>query len=46
MSCPHCRSMTTTERSKKTQLGYRTFCCQRCKRTFNERTETVFNYLE
>ncbi len=46
MSCPYCRSMTTTERSKKTQLGYRTFCCQRCKRTFNERTETVFNYLE
>src|SRR4051794_30209948 len=46
MACPYCRSMTTTERSKKTQLGYRTFCCQTCKRTFNERTGTDFNFLE
>ncbi len=46
MACPHCQSMTTTERSKKTQLGYRTFCCHACTRTFNERTGTPFNYLE
>ncbi len=46
MPCPHCRSTTTVHRSKTTQLGYRTFCCQACKRTFNERTGTPFNYLE
>jgi transposase-like protein len=46
MPCPHCRSTTTTDRSKTTQLGYRTFCCQTCQRTFNERSGTAFNYLE
>src|ERR671932_2100139 len=46
MPCPHCQSTTTTERSKKTQLGYRTFCCHTCKHTFNERTGTPYNYLE
>lgn len=46
MACPYCRSTTTTERAKKTQLGYRIFCCQTCKRRFNERTGTDFNYLE
>ncbi len=46
MACPHCQSATTTERSKTTQLGYRTFCCHACKHTFNERTGTPFNHLE
>jgi len=46
MPCPHCQSTTTAKRSKQTQLGYRTFCCHACKRTFNERTGTPFNYLE
>ena len=46
MPCPHCQSATTTQRSKTTQLGYRTFCCQACTRTFNERSGTPFNYLE
>src|SRR5262245_19402986 len=46
MSCPHCRSTTTTQRSKKAQLGYRTFSCHACKRTFNGRTDTPFNELE
>jgi transposase-like protein len=39
-------STTTTERGKKTQLGYRIFYCSNCQRTFNERTGTPFNYLE
>jgi transposase-like protein len=39
-------STTTTERGKKTQLGYRIFYCSTCQRTFNERTGTPFNYLE
>ncbi len=35
MACPHCTSTTTTERGKKTQLGYRTFhwYCQVIGRT-------------
>jgi putative transposase len=45
MLCPHCQSTTTRERAGRTQLGYRTFHCQSCKRTFNERTSTPFNYL-
>ncbi len=46
MPCPHCASTITTVRAKRTQLGYRTFCCQDCRRTFNERTGTPYNYLE
>lgn len=46
MSCPHCASTATTHRAKKTELGYRTFYSSSCKRTFNERTGTPFNYLE
>ncbi len=46
MACPHCQSTATAQRSKKTQLGYRTFCCHACKRTFNERTGTPYNHLE
>ncbi len=45
MPCPHCRSTSTSERSKKTQLGYRTFCCRTCRHTFNERSGTPFNCL-
>src|SRR5215471_6892011 len=46
MNCPHCKYTTTNERMKKTALGYRTFWCKECKRTFNERTGTPFNFLE
>jgi putative transposase len=31
---------------QKTALGYRVFRCSACKRLFNERTNTLFNYLE
>ncbi len=40
MNCPHCASATTKEQTKKTALGYRTFCCSDCKQTFNERSGT------
>jgi transposase-like protein len=30
----------------KAMLGYRLFCCFACKRLFNERTGTPFNFLE
>ena len=46
MTCPHCTATTTTELTKRTQLGYRTFRCSTCRRQFNERTGTAFNYLE
>src|SRR5580765_2654778 len=46
MDCPHCSSSTTTQLSRKTALGYNVFRCRDCKRTFNERTGTPFNYLE
>jgi putative transposase len=46
MTCPHCAATTTTELTKRTQLGYRIFCCSTCRRQFNERTATPFNYLE
>ena len=46
MPCPHCASPTTARRHKKTALGYQTFRCSACRRTFNERTGTPFNFLE
>src|SRR5436305_3005381 len=45
MPCPQCQSITTSERNGKTQLGYRIFSCHACKRTFNERSGTPYNYL-
>ena len=44
--CPHCPSLTTTQRARKTSLGYKVFRCCACNRTFNERTGTLFNFLE
>lgn len=46
MACPYGQPTTTSEPSKKTQLGYRTFCCQTCTRRFNEPTGTHCNNLE
>lgn len=46
MTCPYCQSTVTTERSDRTALGYRRFRCRACRRGFNERTGTLFNYLE
>jgi putative transposase len=46
MACPHCRAAFTTEQAQRTALGYRKFRCQVCKRLFNERTGTPFNFLE
>ena len=46
MPCPHCSSATTSSLSRITELSYRMFRCRNCRRTFNERTGTPFNYLE
>jgi transposase-like protein len=34
------------ELTKRTQLGYRIFRCSACRRQFNERSGSPFNYLE
>jgi transposase-like protein len=46
MNCPHCTSPATKQQHKTTALGYRTFRCSTCHRTFNKRTGTAFNFLE
>lgn len=46
MTCPHCSATTTIERAKRTQFGYRIVRCSACRRQFNERMGTPFNYLE
>jgi putative transposase len=46
MTCSHCESTATTERSDRTELGYRRFRCRDCQRGFNERTGTPFNRLQ
>lgn len=43
--CPNCASTATRERLTRTQLGYRTFRCLRCRRSFHERSGTPFKYL-
>jgi len=46
MNCPHCNSTHTTRLGRTTELGYPVFRCRECKRSFNERTLTPFNFLE
>jgi putative transposase len=46
MKCPYCAASATRKRAKQTKLGYATFFCPMCQRSFNERTGTPFNYLE
>src|SRR3712207_5095456 len=46
MPCPHCASPRTTAQPKTTALGYQAFRCAACRRTFNERSGTPFNFLE
>jgi transposase-like protein len=46
MKCPHCQSKNTVERPDRTELGYRRYRCNDCRRTFNERTGTPFNRLQ
>jgi transposase-like protein len=46
MRCPACNSRATTERSDRTELGYRRFRCRDCACGFNERSSTMFNRLQ
>ncbi|MEO0520786.1 MAG: IS6 family transposase [Cyanobacteria bacterium P01_A01_bin.116] len=46
MDCPHCQSPGVSSLQRRTSLGYEMFRCKRCRRTFNERTDTPFNFIE
>src|SRR3982750_1155336 len=46
MPCPHCQSAKTQKLNLTTDFGYAVFRCGSCRRKFNERTGTPFNYLE
>ena len=46
MPCPHCLSTCVSKRKHRTSLGYRTFYCGACDRSFNERSGTPFNDLQ
>jgi len=44
--CPHCAATMTTERPRRTALGYRPFRCGACRRIGNARTATPYNHLQ
>ena len=46
MDCPHCHSLSTTEREGRTVQGFRRFRCRECGRRFNERTGTALNRVQ
>lgn len=46
MKCPKCKSKQTTPLKSTTGLGYKQFHCCDCTSQFNERTGTVYNFLE
>ena len=46
MNCPECSSKNTTRLKKPTSLGYKQFRCTGCRKQFNERTGSVYNFLE
>jgi transposase-like protein len=45
MNCPHCHSKHSISLNRTTDLGYQMYQCFECKRYFNERTLTPFNFL-
>ena len=46
MNCPHCNSAAVSQLQRTTNLGYRMFRCKECRRTYNERSDTLFNFVE
>ncbi|AFY39982.1 Integrase catalytic region [[Leptolyngbya] sp. PCC 7376] len=46
MDCPHCHSTEFSLLQQRTNLGYHRFRCKICRRTYNERTATPFNFVE
>jgi putative transposase len=46
MTCPRCQCREIRKLSQTTDLGCVVYHCQGCRRQFNERTGTPFNFLE
>ncbi len=46
MNCPSCAANSTLPLKSPTNLGYQQFRCRECSKQFNERTGTVYNFLE
>jgi len=46
MYCPHCDSSNPYICTTKTQLAYQQYRCRACGQQYNERTGTLFNYIE
>ena len=46
MNCPHFNSAAVSQLIRTTNLGYRMFRCKVCRRTYNERTDSPFNFVE
>jgi len=44
--CPYCAAPATTEKRRRTTLGYRMVHCRACRRTCNECTGTPFTHLQ
>lgn len=46
MDCSCCHSTQVTELSKTTGLGNKQYRCMYCRKQFNERTDTPFNFIQ
>ena len=46
MDCPHCHSNRVSFLQRKTNLGYAMFRCKQFRRTYKERTGTLFYFIE
>ena len=46
MHCPHCKSANTRQCQSKTSLGYHQYRCRSCCKQYNERTGTLYNYIQ
>ncbi len=45
MDCPHCQSTQFYTCHSTTNLGYKQYRCRDCKKQYNERTGTPFNFV-
>ncbi len=46
MDCPHCHSTNVTQMKATTVLGYTQYRCRACAKQYNERSGSVFNFIE
>lgn len=46
MECHNCKSKRHFQLKNLTTLGYKQYRCLDCRTQYNERTGTVFNYLQ